>query len=135
MTKAFIKIPDSPDCVCTSGDSLSFSPNRAFFVETFTVLISQKQTPLSSDTEQQERTFRGFFFILPHFVSSLVFFYLFSYYPLLTLQTVSEVPDQQESRYCSFKDLLSELCSSNAPCGSKYNRKPSLADCYLPSAR
>lgn len=44
------KTPDSPDCVCTSGDLLSFSPNRVFVVETFAMLISQKQALVSSDT-------------------------------------------------------------------------------------
>lgn len=77
-----MKKPDSPDCVCTSGDSISFSPNRAFVVETFTMLISQKQTLVSSDTScavgKRERPF--FFFSSPSVLVpclALIFSFLF----------------------------------------------------------
>lgn len=73
-----MKNPDTSDCVCTSGDSASLSPNRAFVVETFFMLISQKQTPVSSDAWATGATFWGFLFIPPCFLSSLVFFFSFS---------------------------------------------------------
>lgn len=50
------------------------SLNRVFVVETFTMLISQKQALVSSDTSCAVGN-RQDFFVRPHFTSSLYFFY------------------------------------------------------------
>lgn len=75
---------------------LAFSLNRVFVVETFSMLISQRQTLVSSDTSCAMGNRRDFF-LLSHSLSSLYFLFLSPATLSLWALTESEDPNQQTS--------------------------------------
>lgn len=70
----------------TLVDLLAFSLNRVFVVETFSMLISQRQTLVSSDTSCAMGIRRDVF-VLFHSLTSL---YFFSYLLVHSLQALTE---------------------------------------------
>lgn len=113
------------ELICTSVDLFfSLSSNRVFVVETFTMLISQKQTLVSSDTSCAVGKRRDFF-VRSHSVSSLFFsfFFLISCYTFsANTDWAPQSTDQQRWRRSGSKNVFvmndftrTPLSTSTAP--------------------
>lgn len=110
------------ELICTSVDLFfSLSSNRVFVVETFTMLISQKQTLVSSDTSCAVGKRRDFF-VRSHSVSSLFFFLISCYTFSANTDWAPQSTDQQRWRRSGSKNVFvmndftrTPLSTSTAP--------------------
>lgn len=106
FSKVFVTSLVTRFILCTDSPGTDLHISGLFVVETFTMLISQKQTLVSSDTSCAVGKWRDFF-VRSHSVSAFFFFFLSP--ATLSLQTLTEVPNQQTSSFDAAQAVKTSL--------------------------